>query len=192
MKEVENDNDTDVKSPEVMDVPSGAGEDVGEPGEVDELSVLRSELETKTAEVEENRNEMLRSRAELDNVRRRLEKEKADHISYGNERLIKELLGVMDNFERALEHAGEDSSENGVEALRGGIELIYGQMKTVLANFGLKEVEAVGAKFDPTVHEAISRDECPDSKPDTVIKEFQKGYFLKDRLLRPSMVSVAK
>ncbi len=189
MNKAENENNEDVKSPEVMDAPSGAGEEAGEAGEI---SILKAELAAKTAEAEESRNVVLRARADLDNVRRRLEKEKTDHINYGNERLIKELLGVMDNFERALEHAGEDNSENGGEALRGGIELIYGQMKTVLSNFGLKEVEAVGAKFDPTVHEAISRDECPESDPDTVIKEFQKGYFLKDRLLRPSMVSVAK
>ncbi len=82
--------------------------------------------------------------------------------------------------------------QENVEALKGGVELIYGQMKTVLENFGLKEVLAVGAKFDPTVHEAISRDESTEYESDIVIKEFQKGYFLKDRLLRPSMVSVAE
>lgn len=154
-----------------------------------DVDPLVKALEEKTREAKENYDLHLRTRAEMDNLRKRLEKEKEDHARYGNERLIRELLGVVDNFERALEHADD---ENSLDSLKGGLKLVYEQTGSVLASFGLKPISAVGEKFDPNVHEAISHEECDGAEPGTVVKEFQKGYFLKDRLLRPSMVSVAK
>ena len=153
-----------------------------------ELEELRAALEEKAQEVERASEAVLRTKAELENYKKRVEREKADHINYGNERLIKELLAVVDNFERAIEH----SDGGNAASLKEGVEHILSQMSSVLAGFGLAEVPAVGEKFDPNLHEAISHDESEEFAPGIVMKEFQKGYFLKDRLLRPAMVSVAR
>ena len=157
--------------------------------ELSEVEKLKVELEAKTLEAKENYDLYIRGRAEMDNLRKRLEKEKLDHAKYGNERLIKELLDVVDNFERALEHVDD---ENNHESLKGGLKLVYDQTNLVLERFGLVHLPAVGEKFDPTRHEAISHEESTDAEPGTVLTEFKKGYLLKDRLIRPSMVSVAK
>ncbi|MBI1910850.1 MAG: nucleotide exchange factor GrpE [Deltaproteobacteria bacterium] len=153
-----------------------------------EVIRLRSELEAKTKEAEENYNKFLRSVADLDNYRKRAEKEKADAISYANESIMEDILPVVDNFERALVHA---NSEQNVESLRQGVQLIIDQMYAVLKKFGLQEIKSVGGKFDPSLHHAISQEES-EAEPDSVVKEFQKGYLLKGRLLRPAMVAVAK
>jgi len=166
----------------------------GEPSELfeppaQEISRLRSELEARTKEAEENHNRFLRACADLDNYRKRSEKEKADAIGFANEAIIEDVLHAVDNFERALEHA---NGENSVESLREGVKLTLTQMYATLKKYGLQEVKSVGEKFDPALHHAICHEETDSAEPETVVREFQKGYFLKGRLLRPAMVAVAK
>ncbi len=154
---------------------------------------LRKELDEKTKEAEEFRNKYLRKCADFENYKKRMDKEKSALVSFANEELIKELLGVLDNLERALEHFEESPSEEAaVNSLRSGVELTLKNMHDILKKFGLKEIEAMGKPFDPTMHEALSHEESEEYESGIVIKELQKGYLLNERLLRPSLVVVAK
>ncbi|MBI5588302.1 MAG: nucleotide exchange factor GrpE [Deltaproteobacteria bacterium] len=154
-----------------------------------EIARLRFELEEKTKEAGENRNRFLRACADLENYRKRSEKEKTDAIGYANESIIEDVLLAVDNFERALAHA---NGENSVESLKEGVKLTLDRMYATLKKYGLQEIKSVGVKFDPSVHHAISHEDSTEAEPETVVREFQKGYFLKGRLLRAAMVAVAK
>lgn len=146
-------------------------------------------LRQKEEEIARLHDKMLRMMADVDNMRKRLEREREDIICYGNEQLLRELLPVVDNLERALQH-GESQSDPG--ALREGVELTLRNFLTVLEKFGCKPFESVGMPFDPRYHEAVMQRESMEYPENTVIEEFQKGYVFRDRLLRPAMVVVAK
>ncbi len=154
----------------------------------EEIARLRSELEAKIKEADYNYNMYLRACADLENYKKRAEREKADAINFANEKLIEEVLPVIDNFERALAFA---SGGENLESLRGGVQLTVEQMYSLIKKFGLQEIKSVGEKFDPSLHHAILEEESG-AGPGVVIKEFQKGYLLKGRLLRPAMVAVSK
>lgn len=154
----------------------------------EEIKRLSAELASRAKEAADNHERFLRACADLDNYRKRAEKEKADGINFANESLISEMLPVLDNFERALSHAKEEN----LDSLTKGVQLIIEQMCAVFKKFGLQEIKSVGERFDPAVHHAITHEESMEAEPETVVKEFQKGYYLKGRLLRPAMVSVAK
>lgn len=155
----------------------------------EEIKRLTECCEAASRETAANYDKYLRAVADLDNYRKRAEKEKADAIAFANEKLIEEILPVIDNFERALAHA---NGEENLESLRQGIGLISGQMAALIKKFGIEEIKAAGEKFDPAMHHAISEEENPEAEPGTVVREFQKGYLLKGRLLRPAMVAVAR
>lgn len=167
----------------------GAGEGPVAETPEEEARRLRDELEAKSREAAENYDKYLRAVADLDNYRKRSEKERQDAVVYANDALISEILPAVDNFERALAHAFDSGN---IESLRQGVKLTMDQLFAVLKKFGLQEVSAEGGKFDPTVHHAITEEEDPEAEPGTVVKEFQKGYYLKGRLLRPAMVAVAR
>ncbi len=164
----------------------------GEKSEGDEKNEETTE-ETKDKTPEEQLQEMndkyMRLMAEYQNFRRRTDEEKANISTYANERIAKELLNVTDNFERALAHSGEEADSEG---FRNGVELIYKQLNTVLKNFGVEPMEAVGKPFDPNFHNAVMTGEAEGVEADIVIEEFQKGYMLRDRCLRPAMVKVSQ
>jgi len=147
-------------------------------------------LEEKTDEAARNYEMFLRARADIQNLKKRQEKEKAGYISYATEAVVIEILPAIDNLERAIEHASACESK-GTTSLMEGVTLTIEQMRKALEKFGVKEIVAVGHPFNPALHHAISHEECADAEPGFVIKEFQKGYLLKDKLLRPSIVSVA-
>lgn len=132
----------------------------------------------------------LRLAADFENYKKRLAKEKADVIAYGNEELIKALLNVLDNLERALEHSDtQDDPKPVIE----GVKLVQKQFLSLLEKFGVQFVNASrGEEFDPRLHQAIERVESPDVEPGHIISEMLRGYTLKDRLLRPALVSVSK
>lgn len=155
----------------------------------DELARVKAELEARTKEAAENYDRFLRASADLENYKKRAEREKTDCIAFANENLLAEILPAIDNFERALSHA---NSETTLASLEQGVRLIIDQTWGVLKKYGLTEIAALGERFDPSVHHAISHEETADAPVGTVVKEFQKGYMLKGRLLRPSMVAVAK
>ena len=110
-------------------------------------------------------------------------------MKYANEELAKEMLRTIDNLEMALDHAREDNQS---ESITEGIEIILKQLLQSLERFGVKGFNAVGERFDPTRHEAVIQVESAEHEPDTVVAESQKGYFLRDRLLRPALVTVSK
>lgn len=155
----------------------------------EEAARLRQELLEKKKEAGDNYERFLRACADLENYKKRVEKEKAEMLSYGNAQLIEAILPVFDNLDRAIEHA---NNEAGLEKLRQGVKLTVGQFFAELKKFGLEEIKSVGQKFDPAAHHAISHEECGTVLPGMVVREFQKGFFLKGRLLRPAMVCVSK
>jgi molecular chaperone GrpE len=138
-------------------------------------------------ESEKNYDLYLRSQAEMDNLRKRNKREKEDYLKFAKESLIKEMLPVLDNLEKALSHSKD---ENTVHALKEGIHLTLKGLKDILAKSGLEEVKALGEPFDPCFHEAVSEMDDPKAKPGVVLTELQKGYTLNTRLIRPAMVVV--
>ena len=146
----------------------------------------KAEEEAKKAEEAESERYM-RLMAEFQNFKRRVAKEKSDIHAYANEKIVGELLPVLDNFERALDAEGGD-----LEAYAKGMQLIFEQLKTALENAGLEEITAMDETFDPNVHNAVMTDNLEDKEDGTITKVLQKGYKLKDKVIRPSMVAVNK
>ncbi len=136
-----------------------------------------------------NYDRWLRAAAEAENVRRRCEREKSDYLKYATESLIRELLPVVDNLERALEHT-EGSQD--CATLHRGVELTLKGLQAALERQGVVAIEALGRPFDPNLHEAVSVEERPTAGDNEVVGQLQRGYLLKDRLLRPALVVVAK
>jgi molecular chaperone GrpE len=134
---------------------------------------------------DDSRDRYLRTLADFENFRKRAEREKADFQRYALAGVIRDLLPVIDNFDRALEHAEEG------DEFHKGVALIYKQLFDVLQRHGLKPISESGVRFDPNIHEAVVREEDPSVPSHTVVAVLQKGYFLHDRLLRPAMVKVA-
>ncbi len=155
--------------------------------------LTKAELIEKLRAAEESAKKYLdlyvRAQAEMENLKKRLRKEKEDFLKFANESLIKELLPVVDNLENALKHAQD---ENSVHALREGIELTLKGMKDALSKAGVEEIKASGERFDPNYHHAVSQEESDKVEVGTVLHELQKGYTLNQRLLRPAMVVVSK
>lgn len=145
-----------------------------------------SELGSLRAENEKLRDQFLRSRADFENFRRRMEKEKVEFRRHAVADTLRDLLPVVDNFERAL-----SVSTASVEDFRTGIEMIARQLSDVLERAGLQAIDPAGEPFDPLFHEAIARVETDEAEPNSVFDVMQKGYMLHERLLRPAMVRVA-
>ncbi len=131
----------------------------------------------------------IRSQAEIDNLKKRYQKERQGLIKFANESLIKQLLPIVDNLEKAFIHSQDEDS---IEAIREGVDLTLKGLMDILQKAGVETVEAVGEQFDPNFHEAVSEMADDGIKPGTVIKDLQKGYILNQRLIRPSMVIVSK
>ncbi len=154
-----------------------------------ELERLRGELEVAQREAQDNRSRLLRAVADHDNFRKRINKEREDQEKYGAERLLRDFLPVIDNLERALSHAAAAEDASG---LSDGVAMTLKQFRATLERFGVKAFESVGTPFDPERHEAIQQVETEEHPSNTVVQEFQKGYFMHDRLLRPALVVVAR
>ncbi len=150
---------------------------------------LSEQLRAAREELQECRDKVLRLAAELDNFKKRMEREKAEHIKFALEAFAKELLPFLDNLERAVESARESRD---IDGLIDGLDLtLSGYLKT-LERFGLKAFAAEGQRFDPNFHEALSVEESAEVDENTVIKQLLKGYTLHDRVLRPALVVVSK
>jgi molecular chaperone GrpE len=152
----------------------------------EEASGLGTELQKLNAERDSLLDRLARAQAEFENARRRATKEQQDFRDYAAADAIKTLLPVIDSFERALQVESEPGD------FRNGVELIYKQLQDALAKLGVRAIPAKGEQFDPHVHEAIEMVETSDAADHEVIEELQRGYKIKDRLLRPAMVKVAK
>ena len=163
-------------------------------GDIDDIPVLKSEVEELEAEVDGLKKinaalqeQMLRVRAEAENFRKRMQREKDDFARFAREGFVRELLPVKDNLERAMLHAGDDPA-----GIVDGVKLTLEQFDSVFKAMGVECVECLGASFDPAFHEAMNQVESDEHEPNTVMTELQRGYQLHGRLLRPAMVTVAK
>jgi molecular chaperone GrpE len=152
-----------------------------EPKESEELRRLRSELDEAT-------DQALRSRAELENYRRRMQREMEDERRYANLRLIRDLLPVLDNIERAID-AAQKANES--ETLLKGFQMVAQQLQALLDQYHCKRIEALYQPFDPSIHDAIAQQPSAEYPPHTVIHVTRNGYWLHDRVVRPSQVVVA-
>ncbi len=160
-------------------------------GASEESEDIQELLGKREEELKQAQDRILRLAAELDNTRKRLEREKSEGIAYANESLMRQLIPVVDNLERAIEH-GEGEGEASCEGLLEGVRMTLKSFIDVLGRFGAEPFESVGENFDPNRHEAVTQEESSEYPDMTVTMEFQKGYTLKDRLLRPAMVRVSR
>jgi molecular chaperone GrpE len=160
--------------------------DAEEPVEVGVEDPLQAELARLQQEAGHLRELYLRKLADFDNFRKRKDKEMSDFRRQANAEMLRDLLPVVDNLERALTAGGDDAG-----GVRAGVELTLRQFKDVLSRHGVSEVDPMGAPFDPSEHEAVSRLNTPTAEPNTVVQVLQKGYRLGDRLLRAALVVVA-
>lgn len=153
---------------------------------------LRARLQAKEKEAAENYDRYLRAVADLDNYRKRAARDKEDAIKYGNEKLIKDVLPILDSLDRALLQASDLSARNNFEAFQQGLELIHSQILGCLERHGVEKIAAKGEEFDPEKHQALMQVETADMESNRVVDEYESGYTLNGRLLRPSKVSVSK
>jgi len=158
------------------------------PGEV-ELASLREQLEAKEQEAKNNYDRYVRQVAEAENFKKRNARERDDAIRFANEALLKDLLPIIDNLERAIAHA---AGSNDGSSLVAGVEMILKGFLDVLNKFGVCQISAVGQPFDPAKHEAMAQVESVEHPPNVVMNELHRGYMFRDRLLRPTLVSVSK
>jgi molecular chaperone GrpE len=155
----------------------------------DEKATLLATLAEKETEAKTNYDLFVRERAELENFRRRMQREQAESLRYANEPLIRDLLPVLDNLERAVSHA--QGGGNG-QPLFEGVSLVVRSFLDILEKYGITRVGAKGEQFDPSKHEAMAQTERADVAPNTVVDEYCPAYLLHGRLLRPALVTVAK
>jgi molecular chaperone GrpE len=158
-----------------------------EPGLVEPLAEQLAEASRKA---EENWDKFVRAQAELENLKRRTEKDVQNAHKFALERFAKELITVVDSLELGLQAASGDNPET--QKLREGMELTLKQLLTVLERFNICGIDPVGEKFNPELHQAMAMQPTDTAAPNTVVKVFQKGYLLNDRLLRPAMVVIAQ
>ena len=153
--------------------------------------LAEADAETLRGKLTALQDQIVRLQADFDNFRRRALKEREEAHQYGHENLVKDLLATVDNLDRAIEHARK-SDGGDFEGMLQGLELVQRELLAALANHGMSEIEAEDMAFDPNVHEAMAQREDDSVPVNTVIEVFQKGYRLRDRLLRPARVVVSK
>ena len=151
----------------------------------DDASALKAQVESLQAALAEKDNRVKRLQADFENFRRRTSKEREELANVVTQDLLKGMLPILDNFDRAMAAEQKDS-----ESFQKGVEMIYTQLHETLKNDGLEPIETAGQKFDPNFHQAVMRVENPDLEDDTIAQELQKGYIVKGRVIRPSMVQV--
>ncbi len=158
-------------------------------GEADGPEDHQTQLEKVQGEAQAHYERFLRTAAELDNFRKRKEREVNDLRKYANQNLLRELLNVVDNLERAIVATSDPASQDG---LVEGVDMTLKELLKIFEKFGVTPIEAVNQPFDPNLHEAVMQEENADVAENTVVRELQKGYQIHDRLLRPAMVVVSR
>jgi molecular chaperone GrpE len=166
---------------------------------LDAIDRLRAEVAAKSTELDAAKDRLLRERADLENFKRRMQREKSESLRYASEQLLREILPVLDNLERAVEAAGaaEATPDPGTQAARidalvTGVKMVLHQFRETLGRFGVTRIESTGRSFDPSHHEAVAHVETHEHQAGAVIDEHASGYRLHERLLRPAQVTVAK
>lgn len=151
----------------------------------EDAAALKAQVESLKAALEEKDNRVKRLQADFENFRRRTSKEREELANIVTQDLLKSMLPILDNFDRAMAAEQKDN-----ESFQKGVEMIYTQLHETLKNAGLELIDTAGQKFDPNFHQAVMRVENPDLEDDTIAQELQKGYIVKGRVIRPSMVQV--
>ena len=168
---------------------TSAPETAVEASAADRIAELEQAVAAREAEAKENWDKFVRERADLENFRKRTQREKEEILKYGNESIIADILPILDSMERALSHADSDS----LTAVIEGVRLTHGMLLSTLKKFGVTPIDTPrGTPFDSAFHQAMQQVECDDLPGNAVVDEYQKGYLLNERLLRPAMVTVAK
>lgn len=180
----EDKSSTELRDEEVNDTEQEAA---GSATEETPVAEEVNEVEQWKAQAEENHNRLLRTLADMENLRRRVRKEQEDLAKYASLKVIENLLPALDNFERAL---AADKETLTVDTLLQGVSMVYRQMVQVFEQEGLRVIEAQGTPFDPHKHQAVMQAEDPNYESGIVVEELQKGYQFKDRVVRPAMVKV--
>ena len=192
-QETENIDEAEKVSEEVS--ASAEAKEEGDDSVDEETEVSDSEptVEERAADAESKYKEMqdryLRLNAEFDNYKKRMMRENSDRLKYFNMELIKELLPSVDNLERAISHAGDENSD--LENMIEGLQMVYKGMQEAFGKFGVSEIESIGKEFDPNCHQAVGMIESQEVPENHVAEECLKGYYLHDRIIRPTMVRVS-
>lgn len=160
-------------------------------GTVSSDTDMDAELAAAKEEAKAHYEKLLRSMADFENYRKRVDRDKQDLVRYANEELIRELLGVLDHLDQAMSHIKQSSNDE-AKNLALGVELVGKQLVSALEKFGLKGVDAVGEQFDPKLHEALQMVDAEDAAPGTIVEQHRRGYVLNGRLLRPALVNVVR
>jgi len=178
------------------------GDSVGSPVEGSEMATEQAlteehiqELQAQAAKADEYRDQLLRTAADLENYKKRAAREKQEAIKFANEGLLGKLIPVLDNFDNALaavSNAQGAATRDATDSLQQGVSMIQQQLKQALADAGLEEINAAGQPFDPNYHEAVSQQESAEVPEGHVLQQLRKGFKLRERLLRPATVVVAK
>lgn len=190
-KKIVIEDENDIAPQEPPSIPSNPDDAADEPlDSADSPTDLEEKLAAAEAEAIENRDRMLRMAAELDNYKKRAARELDDIKKYATENLLRQLLTVVDNLERAIASATSEN-ENG-QSLVDGVALTLAEIMKILEKHYVSPIQALGEAFDPAYHQAMCQEESADQPPNTVVQEFQKGYLIHERLLRPAMVVVSK
>lgn len=183
------------KSDDVMEKQPAGADPASEPLMPVEPETLTAEqleeLKQRAAKADEHWERLLRTTADLDNYKKRATREKQDAVKFANENLLQKLVPVLDTFDMALA-ATNNSQTDAVQALQKGVRMVYQQLKTALQDAGIEEIDATGKPFDPNLHEAVSQQETTAIPEGQVMQQLRKGYKLRERLLRPATVVVAK
>ena len=193
MEENKQNSDTADKKPEVVTDSKNLNQTEPEIEEQKPPEIKKEDLDNliqKASRVDEYYDKMLRVSADFDNYRKRMVRERHNTIKFANESLVVKLLPVLDNLEAAL--SATNSNNITVDSLKTGVTMVLNQLKTILAEAGLEEINAINQPFDPIVHEAISEQETTDVPPGYVVSQIRKGYKFNSKLLRPATVVVAK
>jgi molecular chaperone GrpE len=181
-------NQDDQKPAEEQPAAAEIPVEVEAPAQQDPLAELKAKLEAAEKDAKDNKDRWLRAAADLENTRKRTKREIEDAKIDSKFKVLKEMLPVVDNLERAIEHAGGPGEKN---AIVEGVQLVLRQFTTAFERLEVTAIDAMGQPFDPNLHEAISQQES-DQPPGTVVQVLQRGYRAGDRLLRPALVVVAK
>ncbi|WP_280637205.1 nucleotide exchange factor GrpE [Alkalihalobacillus sp. BA299] len=187
MEQEKNQTETIIEDETMEEVNEQPESDVEQTEVTEELSEEQQKINELEQQAADLNSRLLRVHADYDNFRRRTKEEKEAASKYRAQSLVEELLPVLDNFERAL---AIDPTNEETKTLLQGMEMVHRQLQDALKKEGVEVIEAVGQTFDPHLHQAVMQVETDEHEPNTVVEEFQKGYKLKDRIIRPSMVKV--
>ena len=190
---IETDDKLSIKSDEQEPVETtDTSLEINQEEEKESTEQLKKQLEDAKQEIDQERDRLLRLSAEFENYKKRMNRQMDEFRKYANEALLKDLLSVVDNLERALNTSGEKIDELVQSCVMEGVEMTLNEILKLLSKYHVTSIEARGKPFDPVFHEAVMQEASEEQPENTIINEFQKGYLIHDRLLRPSMVVVSK